>query len=207
MYISMQVIQWVIGGLMLLFIAMPLIVKQYYVIKTKGKTKVGVVGAQEEEQIYFLKTEGMTTEPNPKGRAYAIKGKSVNPETKEVSGSTYETWYPEGLPHFLQVRIRAMDCNEGNPNAINRYGSQDALNITDKGIATIKSEKFSEIAVEVSKDYKDLLKDIKGYIKPGLSRTVVYIMLGVVIVGIIAVAFLSYQNSQAVADLGSMWGW
>ena len=207
MYIGTQTITWIIGGLMLAIMLMPLLIKQYYISKTKGKILVRTVSAQEEETPHLLKISGLTTEPNPKGRAYAVKGKSTNPETKATSGSTYETLYPEGMPHFLQVRVRAMSCIEGNPNAINFYGSQEALNITDKEIGTIKKEKFSEVAVEVSKDYKDLLKDIKSYIKPGLSRAVVYIMLGIVLVGILAVAYLSYQNSQAISDLGRLWGW
>jgi len=207
MYINVQVIQWIIGSLMLLIIAVPLIIKQYYITLTKDKILVRVVGSQEEEISYLLKVDGLVTEPNPKGRAYVVKPKSIDPKTKEISGSTYEMYYPEGLPRFLQVRIRAMDCNEGNPNAINHYGKQEALNITDKEIGTLKKEQFSALAVEASKDYKELLKDIKNYIQPGLNRTIVYILLAATIAGIVAVAYLSYQNSQAIANLTSMWGW
>ena len=207
MYLDTQVITYVIGGLMLFIILTPVLIKQYNISKTKNKMLARVVNMQEEEKSELLKVEGLTTEPSSKNRAYAVKGKKADPVTKEESGSTFETWYPEGLPRFLQVRIRAASYTEGNPNAVNFYGSQEALNITDKEIATIKMEKFSEVAVEVSKDYKELLRDIKSFIKPGLSKAVVYIMLGAAIAGIIAVAFLSYQNSQAISDLGSMWGW
>jgi len=204
----MQVVQWVIGGFMLFVIGFPIIMKQYYTNKAKNRLLTRVVNAQEEEKSELLKVEGLTTVPNSKNRAYVVKGKKTSPtDKKEGAGSTFETWYPEGMPRFLQVRVRAASYSEGNPNAVNFYGSQDALNITDKEIATIKKEKFSEIAVEVSKDYKDLLKDIKGYIKPGLSRTVVYILLAIVVLGIIGSVYLAYQNSVAISDLGGMWGW
>lgn len=214
MYLDTQVITYIIGGLMLFILLTPVLVKQYYINKTKGKILVRVVNASEEEKCYLLKMEGLTTEPNKKNRAYVIKGKKqvedLSQDKKsrkgEWAGNTFETCYPEGMPRFLQVRVRAMCTPEGNPMGINFYGSQEGLKLTDFEVGTIHKEAFSKVAVAASDDSKDLVKELRGITKP-LNKTVMYIALGIIIVGILGIAFLSFQNSQALSELGSMWGW
>ena len=110
----------------------------------------------------------------------------------EYAGSCHDVKYPQGLFRSMQVKIKCMDVNEGNANAINRYGSQDALNITDDEIGAIKSEQFSQVVVQTSKDFGDLLDKFKSLIKEKISPVIVYIMLAVCILGIGGCIYLIY---------------
>jgi hypothetical protein len=209
MYLDMNAISYIIGGVLLFFLLCPVLIKQYFANKFRGdKILVRKVKASEEEVPEILKVEGLTTETSKSNRAYVIKGKKQNPQTKEWSGNTFETWYPEGLPRFLQVRIRAMATPEGNPTGINFYGEQKDLKMSDIEVGAIHAEAFSKAAIAASNDASDQLKEIK---KLGLgkliNKTVVYIALGVIVIGVLAGVFLAFQNSQAIGELKGFWGW
>lgn len=110
----------------------------------------------------------------------------------DYTGSCHDVKYPQGLFRSMQVKIKCIDVNEGNPNAINRYGSQEALNITDDEIGAIKSEQFSQVVVQTSKDFGDLLDKFKSLIKEKISPMIVYIMLGACVLGIGGCIYLIY---------------
>lgn len=110
----------------------------------------------------------------------------------EYSGSCHDIKYPQGLFRSMQVKIKCIDVNEGNPNAINRYGSQEALNMTDDEVGAIKSEQFSQVVVQTSKDFGDLLDKFKSLIKEKINPVIVYIMLAACILGVGACIYLVY---------------
>lgn len=110
----------------------------------------------------------------------------------DYTGSCHDVKYPQGLFRSMQVKIKCIDVNEGNPNAINRYGSQEALNITDDEVGAIKSEQFSQVVVQTSKDFGDLLDKFKSLIKEKISPMIVYIMLAVCVLGIGGCIYLIY---------------
>ncbi len=200
-----QIITYIIGGLMVALMAMPLIIKQYYVSKTKGKMLVRTVQANGEERTYLLKLEGSTTELNKRKRAYIPKSKVVNPETKQLVGNIATTYYPEGLPRPFQVKIQTMTSPEGNPMGINFYSNEKML-MTDYEVGTVHGEAYSRAVMATSSDAADAIKELKGFGK-GINKTVVYIMLGVIIIGVLAVAYLSFTNSQTISNIASAWGW
>lgn len=165
-----------------------------YVIKPKQKLHRVV---DENGKTYFVPYDGteigkkktvQITNPDT-GEERQIK---VTVKGVEYAGSCHDVKYPQGLFRSMQVKIKCMDVNEGNANAINRYGSQDALNITDDEIGAIKSEQFSQVVVQTSKDFGDLLDKFKSLIKEKISPVIVYIMLAVCILGIGGCIYLIY---------------
>jgi len=201
MTIDSNTITYIIGGAMLLLLGLPVIIKQYYVMKTKGKTLVRTVTGQEEETSYLLKLEGLTTEPNSKNRAYVPRGKHTDPKTKKTAGNTFETWYPEGLPRFLQVRVRAMATPEGDPTGVNFYGDQEDIKLTDFQIGVIHKEAFSKVAIAASNDSRDMLKELKGFTQP-LNKGLVYGLLAVILLAVAGSAYLGYMVYQAMLNAG-----
>jgi len=200
-----QIITYIIGSLMVTIMALPLIIKQYFASKAKGKMLVRTVQANGEEKIDLLKLEGSTTELNKRKRAYIPKSKVQNPKTEKFVGNIATTYYPEGLPRAFQVKIQTMTAPEGNPMGINFYSNEKML-MTDYEVGTVQGEAYSKSVMAVSNDASDAIKELKGLNK-GINKTVVYMMLGAIMVGIIAVAYLSFTNSQAISNIGSAWGW
>ena len=218
----MEILPVIIGSVLFLMFATPIAVIFYLHFKTRGKVLVRVLGTQGVEEEYLLRPDGIATEPNKNKRSYIVKPKEKvsqikvkNPKTKkedlvyisdpngtEISGSCHDSFYPAGFPKILQIKIPTMDCNEGNPNAINRYGKQEALNLTDRQLATIKKEQFSAVVLEASKDFDDLFQKLKG-LRLGINKNIVYILLVIGVAATIGVAFLVWQNSQAIANI---WG-
>ena len=200
-----QLITYIVGGLMVAVMALPLMMKQYYVSKTKGKMLVRTVLANGEERTDLVKIEGSTTELNKHKRAYIPKSKVINPETNQLVGNIATTYYPEGLPRPFQVKIQTMTSPEGNPMGINFYSNEKML-MTAYEVGTVHGEAYSKAVMETSNDARDVIKELKGFGK-GLNKTVVYIMLGAIIIGVLAVAYLSFTNGQAISNIGNAWGW
>jgi len=141
----------------------------------------------DDTEIGKKKTVQITNPDTGEERQIKVTVKGV-----EYAGSCHDVKYPQGLFRSMQVKIKCIDVNEGNANAINRYGSQDALNITDDEIGAIKSEQFSQVVVQTSKDFGDLLDKFKSLIKEKISPVIVYIMLAVCILGIGGCIYLIY---------------
>ena len=141
----------------------------------------------DDTEIGKKKTVQITNPDTGEERQIKVTVKGV-----EYAGSCHDVKYPQGLFLSMQVKIKCIDVNEGNPNAINRYGSKDALNITDDEIGAIKSEQFSQVVVQTSKDFGDLLDKFKSLIKEKISPVIVYIMLAVCILGIGGCIYLIY---------------
>ena len=164
-----------------------------YIIKPKQRLH----RVQDEDgRTYFVPYDEQT--PVGKKKVISITNADTGEERKltvtvkgiDYSGSCHDVKYPQGLFRSMQVKIKALDVNEGNPNAINRYGSQDALNITDDEVGAIKSEQFSQVVVQTSKDFGDLLDKFKSMIKEKLSPAIVYIGLAICILGVGACVYL-----------------
>ena len=200
-----QIITYIIGGLMVAMILLPVLLKQYYVSKTKGKMFVRTVQMNGEEKTYLVKLEGSTTELNKHKRAYIPKSKIKNPETGELVGNIATTYYPEGLPRPFQVKIQTMTAPEANPMGINFYSNEKML-MTSYEVGTVHGEAYSRSVMAVSNDAADAIKELKGLNK-GINKTIVYIMLGIIIVGVLASAYLAFTNGQAISNIGSAWGW
>jgi hypothetical protein len=206
----MDIVTWVIGGVVALIPGLLFAYKQHNISKTKDKTLVRVVGQHEEETPFLLKNVGSSTEPNKRGRAYIPIGKQKvkNPDTGDEYevGNTFETWYPEGLPRFLQVRVRAMEVPEGSTTGMNLYSSHelsmvDVKRLTDYEVGTIHKEAYSKAVIETSQDTRDILKEVKDLIKPGISKVVVYLLLVIILAGVAGIAYLSWQNGAAISEL------
>lgn len=212
LWLSVQVLGYIIGAFILYHIVWYLYVRNYFAGQVKSKTGKGnktlirVKQNNEEEAMYLLETNGLTTEPNIKGKSYVLIPRKINKKTGKEQGSTFETWYPEGVPRMFQQRIRGADAREGNPMTINYYGEDIIPRMTDSEVATLHREKFSEMAAKLSEDTEEFFKKWKDMGKNAINKTVVYLGLGLAVVGVIIMAYLSFQNGQAISDLKSLWG-
>jgi hypothetical protein len=152
--------------------------------------------------------EGLTTEcvkdkkDKKHKRAYIPVGKrkvryttkdAETGEEKEIElfeGNTYEMMYPIGFPQFCQVRIRCMDTRVGSPVGINYYSDLQDMPITDEQIAAIKEEKATEAVLQVSNDTADMIDTLQKQMKgTGINKTIVYILLGIILIGILALIY------------------
>jgi len=208
---TIQTIIYVVVGELFFLVAVGLILKQYWAGKFKkgkkggNKVLVSVVDSMQEETPYILEVDGLTTEGNKKGRAYVVKSAQVDKDGKTFSGSTHDHWYPEGWPRFMQTKVRKMDCSEGNPNAVNYYGSQEDLNITDSQINVIHQDAYDKAVLAVTNDTKELLDEIRKSTKP-INKTVLYVLIAIAIVAALASAYIGFQNMGALQDIKSGWG-
>jgi len=200
-----QIITYIIGGLMVAVMALPLITKQYFASKAKGRMLVRTVQANGEEKTDLVKLEGSTTELNKKKRAYIPKMKIVNSETNQLVGNIATTYYPEGLPRLFQVKIQTMTAPEGNPMGINFY-SEEKMLMTAQQVGTVHGEAYSKAVMATSSDAADAIKEIKGLNK-GINKTVVYLMLGIIIIGVLGSVYLTFTNGEAISNIGNAWGW
>ncbi len=164
-----------------------------YVVKDKALVSPRKYPIKDEAGNILVDKDG-----NPMEGVYYVR----DANGKEYAGSCIDTFYPAGWPSALQVRIKTMDCNEGNPNAINRYGTQEALNISDIEIGAIKQEQFSNVVVEASKDFEDLFNKFKGAFRSTFP-VLAWVALILVIILAAASVYLSYKNGQAIANI---WG-
>ena len=205
MYIGTQTITYIIGGLMIGFMLIPLIIKQYYVSKTKGKMLIRSVQMNGEEKTDLVKLEGSVTESNKQKRSYIPKSAIEVAQAGKVEGNIATTYYPEGLPRPFQVKIQTMTAPEANPMGINFYSKEKIL-MTAQEVGTVHGEAYSKAVMETSNDARDIMKELKGFGK-GINKSVVYIMMGISIVGILAVGYLVFQNSQTISNIASGWGW
>lgn len=192
-----ELIAPLVGTLMVLVIGAPLIFKQMIVSKTKGKMVVNQVGQNEEGHTELVELDGISTKPDKKNRSYLPKGKKEIKDADgkvKYAGNTYEVWYPEGLPRWLQVRIRKMDTSVGNPIGINYYGDQEDLQITDNEVGLIHREAYSKAAINASNDAADILEEAKKYYKPQ-KLTWLYIFAGVAAIAGIVSAGIAIMNN------------
>lgn len=199
MYIGIQTIQILIGVVVLLAVAMLIIPKQYYTSKSRGCILLRTTNQAGDETTELVKVLGESTAPNRKNRSYIPIAKHWDDKKKEFIGNISSGKYPEGLPSFWQVPIKVLNTSEGNPAGSNLYGKQE-IQITDFEIGTIHKEAFSQAAIAASSDARDLLKELKGQIKP-LNKTLIYIGLAVILIGVLAAAYFGFQNNQAINNL------
>lgn len=211
-------VQSLIMPIILIFMLIPfgLIIglKQYFSSKAKGKMIVNKIYQNEEGISSLVPLEGQTTKVDKQNRAYIPKGKRQATKLKKdivngkeyvhdtgqpitdkdgepvYVGNTYETYYPEGLPRWLQTRIRKMDTPIGNPMGVNYYGNQEYLQITDDEIGLIHREAFTKAAISASSDAQDVIREMSKMYKPQ-SFNLLYIMMGLNIVVAIAGIALS----------------
>ena len=120
-------------------------------------------------------------------------------EVKKKVGSTFETRWPEGLPHWLQVRVRGMETPKGNPCGINFY-SDEKLRLTDSEVGLIHRNAYVAAAISTSNDTREILEEIKKQQKPK-SNVVIYILIGIAVVAAVGAAFMAYQNGVAISEL------
>lgn len=196
-----ELIAPLVGTLMVLIIGAPLVFKQIIVSKTKGKMIVNQVGQNEEGHTTLVELDGISTKPDKKNRSFIPKGKNEikvdGKPTGKYKGNTYEVWYPEGLPRWLQVRIRKMDTSVGNPMGINYYGDQEDLQITDNEVGLIHREAYSKAAINASSDAADILEEAKKHYKPQ-KLTWLYILSGLAAIAGIASAGIAFMNSGGI---------
>jgi hypothetical protein len=210
----MQTITMIIGVLMILILLIPFGIKQYFsnqfIDKKTKKSKILIrtVNQTEQEHPVILAMQGSATEPSKSGKAYIPKGKQevtlIDNNGKEIKipiGNTFETWYPEGLPRILQTRVRAMATPEHDPSGINFYSENPNMATSSDQIALIQAEKYSKNAIAASDDSAERFEAIQKMFKGGLNSTAVYIMLGIIVIGIIAVAYLGYVNMTTIQEL------
>jgi hypothetical protein len=211
-WISTQVLSYIIGGFILYHIFWYLLVRGYFGNQVKSKTGKGnktlirVKQNNEEEVSYLLDVNGIKTEPNEKGKSYVLIPRKQDKKTGKQQGSTFETLYPEGVPRIFQHRIRGADAREGNPMTINYYGDEVIPKMTDTEVATLHREKFSEMAAKLSEDTEEFFKKWKEMGKNMINKTVVYLGLGLIVVIVGIMAYLTIQNGAAISDLKSLWG-
>jgi hypothetical protein len=207
LYLSADTISIIVGVLMVSFLLVPLFLKQYWLAKTRGKIGIKIVDGSQKGIFYLAKMEGLTTESiNEKKdkkhkRAYIPIGKhkvryttkdEQTGEEKEIEleeGNIYVMDYPIGMPHFCQVPLHCMDTKIGSPTGINYYSELQDMPITDEQIAAIKEEKATAAVLQISNDTADMINEIQKRAKGGGIGTIIYILLGVILIGILAIVY------------------
>ena len=198
---DIKLIIYIVFGLLLVLFILPAIIKQYYLSKTKGKVLIKVVDNAEDAEYYLTRVQGTTTEAIQTGkhkgekRSYVVRPVTYDENQKPVAGSCHNVWYPLGLPRNMQVRLREMDVSQGNPIAKNYYGADEDMLLTDGDVALIKEEAHAKVAIAAANDAKDMLKELNKMNKQ-INPTVLWIMLGIIIIlGVVGI-FLNMQGGQ-----------
>ena len=199
---DIKLIIYIAFGLILVLFLAPAVIKQYYLSKTKGKVLVRVVNNAEDEIEHLVNVEGLTTDKiKGKDRAYVVHPVKYSEKNKPVSGSTFNVWYPSGLPRSFQVRLRGMAVSEGNPVAKNFYGADEDMLLTDGDVALIKEEAHAKVAIASADDSKDMLTELAKH-KKAINPTVLWIMLGIIIALSVVGIFLNMQGGIPSIDTG-----
>lgn len=206
MYIGMGTISMIIGVLMILLLAVPIGIKQYFAGKfydkktKKDKILVRTVDQTEQERPNILAMDGSATEVNKTGKAFIPVGKheetvidDKGKKSTEVVGNMFYTWFPEGLPRIMQVRVKAMATPEIDPSGINFYSKNPRMATTSDQVALIQAEKFSKNAIAASDDSNERWEAMQKTIKSRISPIIVYIMLGIAIIAAGAGAYFGYM--------------
>lgn len=208
MYIGISTISMIIGIGLIMLLFIPIGIKAHFAgMFHNKKTKkdnilVRTVDQTEQERPNIVAMQGSATEVTKTGRAYIPQGKheeavidDKGKRTVEFTGNTFWTWFPEGLPRVFQVRIRAMCTPENDPSGINFYGKNPRMETTSDQIALIQAEKFSKNAIAASDDSNERFEAMQKLFKGKINGTLVYIMLGIILIGVIAIAYFTFTSS------------
>ena len=208
MYIGMSTISMIIGVFLVALLLVPMLIKSHFAgmfhdKKTKkDKILVRTVDQTEQERPNILVMQGSATEVSNIGKAFIPTGKheeivvdEKGKKSVELVGNTFWTWFPEGLPRMMQVKVRAMCTPELDPAGINFYGKNPRMETTSDQIALIQAEKFSKNAIAASDDSNERFEAMQKLFKGKLNSTVVYLMLGVILVAVLAIAYFTITSS------------
>jgi len=117
---------------------------------------------------------------------------------------TFEALYPPGWPRRFKVSVPSTAYYEGNPEPIISRDPEDRMVPVSAPavLRALRDEKFTGQMVEDSEERERLIKAAKAALKP----TVVYLLLGLAILGNFMVVFVMLNINDQVTALARLWG-
>ena len=147
---------------------------------------------------------------NKGGNSYAILLPEANgiieapPEHKVAGGryyvhpkKIYNSVYPPGAWKAVQAPCKKAYFAEGNPDPIDPFEKEPL--VTALLLHNAINEKFSQLMLESANELYDKLEDIMKMIK--INPTIIYIGLGVCVLGIAVVGYLVYQQGALIRGI------
>jgi hypothetical protein len=203
MYVGIDTIFQVVFAIFLIAIVGIASIKLYYVNKVKGKVKVQLRREWGEDEVYICKADGMVVEP-PIGKKSFIM--------KPICAS--DSRYPEGVPAWLQSKVKQAWWYEGDVNAILpvrdkakvysndgevlefKPGDPVYSPVTPSELRNIKQERWTEVSVAESQREAEFKDNIRAAIKNMQTKWLVYMLLFAAVAVAGVAAYFGYMNLQ-----------